>query len=194
MENELAVYRMNNKERKIWNQFCDNLLAEFDKMEIDEEYQHYAIEEIQSSYYVRSCGYSEAHGYFQVEFGDRGGCSLTVLTQDAISARMAFMKKIVWNCSTSWECRHRKELQAEWECITPYDGRRHHFAYEIQHLLRVYSLDAICDLIQYNTDCMNLWFTDQHWIYDVKSQKFIEISDSKKSKDLISQRRLSSEG
>lgn len=194
MENELVIYQMNHKEQKVWHQFCKDVLAEYEKMEIDEEYRHYALEELQSSYYVRSCGYSEVHGYYQIEFGDRGECITSILTQDAVSAKMAFMKKILWNCSISWECRHRKELKAEWECKTSYDGRRHHFAYVIQHLLMVYPIDAICDLIQYDTDCMNHWFMDQHWVYDVKQQKFIEISDSIESKDLISQRKLSSEG
>lgn len=194
MNNELVVYKMNKHELKIWNQFCNDVLAEFDKMEIDEEYRHYALEELQSRYYVRSCGYSEAYGYFQVEFGDRGESSLAVLTQDTISAKMAFMRKILWNCSIKWECRHRKELQAVWECETRYDGRRHHFAYVIQHLLKVYTLDAICDLIQYDSDCMNHWFDDQHWVYDVKKQMFVEISDSKENKTMsINQRKLSSE-
>lgn len=193
MENELAVYQMKHKELTLWNQFCDDLLAEFDKMGIDEEYRHYALEELKSSYYVRNCGYSETYGYFQVEFGDRGEHSLTVSTYDALSARMAFMKKILWKCSIHWECRYRKELEAKWECKTRYDGRRHHFTYVIQHLLMLYPIDSICDLIQYDTDCMNHWFMDQHWIYDVKQQNFIEISDSIESKDLISQRMLSSE-
>lgn len=179
MEKELAVYRMNSKEMKLWKQFCADVLAAFDKMEIDEAYQSYALEELQSKDYIRNCGYSKAHGYFQVEYGDRGECSITVLTHDTISARMAFMRRILWHCSIQWECKYRKELQAGWECKTRYDGRRYHFVYVIQHLLKVYPLDAICDLIQYDTDCMNKWFEDQHWIYDVKKQMFIEISDSK---------------
>lgn len=179
MENELAVYRMNRNELTIWKQFCDDVMAEYEQMDISEEYRHYALEELSSSYYVRSCGYSESHGYFQIVFGDRGGCSITVLTHDSISARMAFIRKILWNCSIRWECSHRNELREKWECKTHYDGRRYHFAYVIQHLLMVYPLDAICDLIQYDTDCMNLWFEDQHWIYDVKQQIFVEISDSK---------------
>lgn len=175
---KLAYYKMNKSELTIWNKFSDEIIKDCKKMNIETEFFYYVTDILNSKPYGHTNGYSDLYGYFSLEFGDRGGYTICILTKNIHQALLEFLKKIVWSISIKFECQTRHEFEKKWNFSTKYDSRKNHFEYAISRLHQIYTYEELRDYITERTNYMNRWFYDEHWAYSEDQNQFIEISMS----------------
>jgi hypothetical protein len=175
-EEKLAYDKMNKSELNRWANFSFEIIENCKKMNIKPELFHYITDIIETKPYVHTNGYSDLYGFFSVSFGDRGGYTIRILSKEINQAKIEFLKDIVWCISIDYERQNRHEFENKWSYSTKYDGRKIHFEYAINMLLRIYTYEEIRDYVIERTNYMNRWFYDKHWEYNEVLNQFIEQS------------------
>ena len=92
---ELLLYRMTPQEIQKWSEFCDVIREKFVLLELPT----IAYEELEKRLapgtpYTYAKGYSGTDGYFHVEAGDRGNCSLIFMTTSRETLSDYFIQSI----------------------------------------------------------------------------------------------------
>ncbi|MFV0393146.1 MAG: DUF6966 domain-containing protein [Coprobacillaceae bacterium] len=209
IEKEIEVYKMNNEESIVWRDFQDDVLSMCTKIEVLKNYKELIEKKLETSvYYVQNIGYSSIHGYYFLEYGDRGKVYLDLVTKSKEEAILHILTNILVRIGQKIEIENRSslieewhydrgnvinnvfeivEVSKDWKYDTVYDSRLFWFTFTIQKLNIVIPNIYLYPLVQKYTFHMNNWFEKLHWGFDRFSLEFYELNTLKEI-DTISKR------
>ncbi|SHO48709.1 hypothetical protein [Anaerocolumna xylanovorans] len=176
---QLSYYKMTEEEEKVWKELCEKVHLYLAELQIPGEYEAVISERLKTNiYYTKNCGYHKEHGYYYVEFGDRGSLHLLLLSGDINDALWCLLERIIDEISMRESQKNKRINESGWKCNTKFDYRKYWFEYEIKALSKIVDSEFLKDYINNRLHSMNWWFNPLHWGFDCKRMEFVEVSDS----------------
>lgn len=201
---ELLFTKMFPEEEKKWQELCDAIRGKFASTELPSmAYKEMEKMLAPGTPYTGAKGYVESDGYFYVEAGDRGNCTLVFITQSKKEAEELLMKKFAHDVSyrcvvtemKEIEQEHRNEWRfytvvdkieqgrvisheeenADWKYDTKYDYRKYWFELAL-YILRgnVSECSFLTEVKEYES-LMNYRLEQPFWNYDTEKMEFVSI-------------------
>ena len=177
---ELLFARMRPEEKQKWQELCAGILNKFEILKLPAM----ALGEAEriltpGTPYTGSKGYVESEGFFYVEEGDRGKCTLIFKTQSREEAEDLLMKKLAhdvsYRCILAEMKQKEQKWKVEWKYNTTYDYRKYWFELALYILKDNVSEKRFCAEISEYEALMNYWFETPFWKYDTEKTEFICI-------------------
>ena len=119
-----------SEEQKIWASFLELLNQELDASGCGAKAETYT----ESEPYRQACGYHRDYGYFMVSCGDRGSSSITILEEEAETAKNRFLALIIEKKAYDWVVKVSEQEEAIWKYHCRYDYRRLWFGKALEWL------------------------------------------------------------
>lgn len=199
---ELLTVQMFPEEKKKWQELCATIRENFASIELSAM----AYEELEKllapgTPYTNAKGYVESDGFFYVEEGDRGNCTLIFKTKSREEAEELLMKKLAHDVSyrcvvaemKQIEQEHRKEWRfytvvdkiepgrvfsheeenTTWKYNTKYDYRKYWFELALRILKGNVSECIFQAEVKEYESLMNYWFEQPFWKYDTEKMEFV---------------------
>lgn len=199
---ELLFTQMFPDEEKKWRELCDGIRKKFATLKLPAM----AYEELDKilapgTPYTGAKGYVESEGYFYVEAGDRGNCTLIFKTKSPEEAEELLMKKLAHDISyrcvvaemKQTELEHRndwrfytvvdktvpgrvfshEEENAAWKYNTKYDYRKYWFELALCILKGNVSENRFQEEVAAYEALMNHWFEVPFWKFDSEKMEFV---------------------
>ena len=199
---ELLTTRMFPEEEKKWRELCNSVREKFAMLDIP----NMAQEELErilepGTPYTGAKGYVETDGYFYVEEGDRGSCTLIFKTKSRDEAVDLLMKKLAHDVSyrcvvenmKQIELEHRKdwrfyevvdgrvpgrifshdEENVTWKYDAKYDYRKYWFELALYMLKDNVSKEMFRKEVSEYEKLLNHWFETPFWCYNAESREFV---------------------
>lgn len=201
---ELLLTRMFPEEKKKWQELCDGIRKKFAMLNLP-TMAYTELEKVLTpgTPYTGAKGYVESDGYFYVEEGDRGNCTLIFKTQSQEEAEELLMKKLAHDVSYRCVVAEMKQIEQEkrndwrfytvvdkivpgrvfsheeenstWKYDTKYDYRKYWFELALYILYgNVPERRFLEETAEYEA-LMNHWFEQPFWKYDTEKMEFISI-------------------
>ena len=182
---KLYYYKMTPEEIKIWNSLYQKIIDDFTKLSCYKSNQRLIDDYmLVSKYYAHSAGYNHDMGYYYIENGDRGTLYLMMNNKNSADAEIFIVHKLLWKIGQKQELHKRNDLQNWWKCHTKYDSRKYIFEYIISGIAALFGEKTALTYADDYTKSMNYWFEDDHWKFDFKTLRFVEISNSEEQDEL----------
>ena len=201
---ELLITQMFPDEEKKWRKLCDDIRKRFAALKLPAmAYEELDNILVPGTPYTGSKGYVESEGYFYVEAGDRGKCTLIFKTKSQEEAEELLMKKVAHDVSYRCVVAEMKQIEqtyrkdwrfytvvdktvpgrvfsheeenAVWKYNTKYDYRKYWFE------MSLYILKGNVPESRFQTEIaeyealMNHWFEVPFWKYDTEKMEFVCI-------------------
>ncbi len=177
---ELLFVQMFPEEEKKWQELISIIREKFAKLKLpamaDKELDRALAPGMP---YTGAKGYVEPEGYFYVEAGDRGNCTLIFKTQSKEEAEELLMKKLAHDVSYRCIVAEMKQIEQkyreDWRYDTKYDYRKYWFE------MALYILKGNVPESRFRTEIaeyevlMNHWFEQPFWKYDTEKMEFVSI-------------------
>ena len=168
-----------SEEQKIWASFLELLNQELDASGCGAKAETYT----ESEPYRQACGYHRDYGYFMVSCGDRGSSSITILEEEAETAKNRFLALIIEKKAYDWVVKVSEQEEAIWKYHCRYDYRRLWFGKALEWLAPAVDWAFFAQCAERYIELLNRWFSRPHWEYDYQISRIIEISESREYSD-----------
>ena len=168
-----------SEEQKIWASFLELLNQELDASGCGAKAETYT----ESEPYRQACGYHRDYGYFMVSCGDRGSSSITILEEEAETAKNRFLALIIEKKAYDWVVKVSEQEEAIWKYHCRYDYRRLWFGKALEWLAPAVDWAFFAQCAERYIELLNRWFARPHWEYDYQISRIIEISESREYSD-----------
>lgn len=196
---KLSFNKLTKEEQVKWKELKDLVIQYVDR-NMYEEYTRIVDEALMNVLIDdHIAGYSMGNGYYYVIEGDFGELSLEILTEDVQEIAFYILKNIYYLYASDIELKNRTIYQKYWKYYHEknteigeyswvknadyvysayYDPRKYVFETVIRELKVHFSGEWVDTLIDSYKTYLNMWFDDEHWVYDDKTEIFIEASSS----------------
>ncbi len=179
LAHKLSYYKMTEDEKSVWQKLCEKVRLYITELQIPDGYDSVISDRLKTNiYYSKNCGYNREHGYYYVEFGDRGSLYLFLLSEDINDALWFLIERIIDNISMKESQENKKVNENNWNYKTKFDYRKYWFEYGIKALSKIVDSEFLKDYINDRLRSMNWRFNPPHWGFDYDRMEFAEISDS----------------
>lgn len=199
---ELLLYRMTPQEIQVWSEFCDAIRVKFALLNLPSlVYEELERQLSPGTPYTYAKGYSGTDGYFHVEAGDRGNCSLIFKTTSREEAENQMLKRLAHDVSYKCIVNDMKRIELEnrgdwrfynvvdgrepgrilshdeenetWKYDAKYDYRKYWFEMALYILKETASLELFQTERKHYEELLNRRFAEPFWRFDVETLEFV---------------------
>lgn len=199
---ELLFYRMMPQEMMKWQEICTAIRTKFARLQLPAA----VCEEMEKRLlpgtpYTYAMGYAGSDGYFFVEAGDRGNCSLIFKTTSREEAENQMLKRLAQDVSYKYTVENQKEIEMKnrgdwrfynvvdgrepgrilshdeenetWKYDAKYDYRKYWFEMALYILKEIASAELFQTEVQNYENLLNRWFEVPFWRFDEAGMEFV---------------------
>lgn len=199
---ELLCYQMNPQELEKWRELCKDIRAKFANLKLPAvAYEELEKRLLPGTPYTYAKGYSENDGYFYVEAGDRGNCSLVFKTISREEAENQMFKNLAHDVSYRYMVSNMEKIELKyrgdwrfynvvdgrepgrilshdeenetWKYDTKYDYRKYWFEMVLEILKETVPAEVFQDEVQCYEELLNRWFERPFWQFDTEKMEFV---------------------